>query len=99
MKVLELFVAALQIVSHPLALVGFIALGVVATGGLKAARYGALWGAAVQLFDMALHPTSLTPASILVETGLRVAGGVIISVGVYYLARWLGRRPPARKSR
>ena len=95
----DLLVAALRIVSHPLALVGFIALGVVATSGFKAARYGALWALAVQLFEMALHRTSLAPLSILFETGLRAAGGVLISVGVFYLARWLRRHPPTSTRR
>ena len=49
----------------------------------------------VQIFDMALNRSSLAPIPILTNTSLRLAGGVLVSVGVYYLARWLRR--PARK--
>ena len=91
----ELLAAALQIVSQPLALVWFIVLGVVAASGWRAARHGALWAMAVQVFEMALHRSSLAPIPILTETALRLVGVVLISVGVYYLARRL--RGPERK--
>jgi hypothetical protein len=90
--VFDLFVAALQIVSHPLALAGFIALGVVATSVWRAAKYGLMWGLAVQLFDISLGRTGFALEPILFETILRLTGAVIVTVGIHALARWLRRR-------
>lgn len=85
---LELITAAIQLVSNPFALAGFIGLGVYSQSIWQAARYGVLWGAAVQIFVMALGRADLTNVTALaVQCGLRLAGALIVTIGVFYLYR------------
>ena len=89
---MEIVSAAIDLAANPIALVGYIGLGVYAGRVWEAIKYGFLWGAALQLFAVALgHIPMLEFDVVAVTTGLRLLGAVLITVGVFYLARTLRR--------
>ncbi len=92
---MEVVVAAIDLAAHPVALVGYIGLGVYAGRLWHAIKYGFLWGATLQLFAVALGRISILDVNTLASTTiLRLLGAVLITVGVFYLARALSRPRP-----
>ena len=90
---MEIVIAALGLAASPIALVGYIGLGVYAARLWLAIKFGILWGLALQLFAVALGRISiLDPQAIALTTALRLLGAVLITVGVFYLARVVRRR-------
>ena len=90
---MEIVTAALGLAASPIALVGYIGLGVYAARLWLAIKFGILWGLALQLLAVALGRISiLDPQAIALTTALRLLGAVLITVGVFYLARVVRRR-------
>ncbi len=90
---MEIVTAALGLAASPIALVGYIGLGVYAARLWLAIKFGILWGLALQLLAVALGRISiLDPQAIALTTALRLLGAVLITVGVFYLARAVRRR-------
>ncbi len=92
--ILEILVLALRLASEPLALMGFAGLGIVSKSPLHAVRYAALWALTMEIFGLGLGRSAIDPMSIIIETGLRLIGAVIVTLGVFYLARRLRRGKP-----
>ena len=89
---MEIVTAALSLAANPIALVGYIGLGVYAARLGQAIKYGVLWGAALQLFAVALGRIPVLDLQLLLTTtGLRLLGATLITVAVFYLARTLRR--------
>ncbi len=89
---LLLLTTAISLAANPFALIGYIGCGLAANSVWRAIRYGALWGLAVQVFVVSVGNAPLLDAGLPLQTALRLLGAVIITVGVYYLARVLRRR-------
>ncbi len=90
---MEIIAAALGQAATPFALIGYLGLGVFATRVSQAIKLGFLWGLAIQIFAIALGRASLFHVETLaVNTALTLFGAVLITVGVFYLARLLRRR-------
>ena len=84
---------AVSLAAAPWALVGYLGLGVYSQRPWQAAKYGLLWGLAVQIFALALGRIPLSNLTqMAVSTVLRVLGAIVITVAIFYLARYL-RRP------
>jgi len=91
--VIALLAAAIQLAANPLALVGYIGLGVYAQRIGQAIKYGLLWGLALQLFAVASGREDILDFDRLATTtALRLAGAVILTLAAYALARLLRRR-------
>ena len=89
---MEILTAALGLAASPIALVGYIGLGVYAARLWQAVKFGLLWGLALQLFAVALGRISILDLqAVALTTALRLLGAVLITVGVFYLARALRR--------
>lgn len=83
---------ALELTASPIALAGYIGLGVYATTPWRAFKYAFLWGLAVQIFALALGRVSFLDLQGLIEqTALRLIGALIVTMGVYYLYRFMRR--------
>lgn len=93
----DLLIAAITLAGHPVALVGYIALGVWARSALHAIGYALAWAAAMQLFVTVTEPGMADPAAIAVRLGLRAAGSAVLTLGIFLLYRALrggsGGRP------
>ncbi len=92
--ILDLLVLALRLAIEPLALIGFAGLGIVSKTPAQALKYAALWTLTVEIFGLGLERGGLAPGPIVAETALRLVGAVILTLGVFYLARRLRRRRP-----
>ncbi len=92
--IFDILVLAVRLASEPLAIIGFAWLGIVSKSPLHALRYAALWALTVQVFDISLGRSAFEPEAILFETALRLVGAVIVTLGIYYLARRLRRGKP-----
>ncbi len=89
---MEIVTSALSLAANPIALVGYIGFGVYAARPGQAIKYGLLWGAALQLFAVALGRIPVLDFRLVaVTTGLRLLGAVLITVAIFYLARMLRR--------
>ena len=99
---------ALELTSNPIALAGYIGLGVHATTTWRAFKYAVLWGLAAQIFAVALGRVSfLDLEGLIAQTCLRLIGALIVTMGVFYLYRFMrrgtvggggaGARQPPRK--
>ena len=89
----QLFVLAIELASNPVALVGYLVLGIYASRLWQVLKYGFLWGLAIHFFAIALGRTELpTNEMLAIMTALRLAGAVIITVAIFYLARALRTR-------
>ena len=83
---------ALELTSNPIALAGCIGLGVYATTNWRAFKYAVLWGLAVQIFAVALGRVSfLDLEGLIAQTCLRLTGALIVTMGVFYLYRFMRR--------
>ena len=83
---------ALELTSNPIALAGYIGLGVYATTTWRAFKYAVLWGLAVQIFALALGRVSfLDLEGLIAQTILRLIGALIVTMGVFYLYRFMRR--------
>lgn len=83
---------ALELTASPVALAGYIGLGVYATTTWRAIKYAFLWGLAVQIFALALGRVSfLDLQGLVAQTALRLVGALIVTMGVYYLYRFMRR--------
>lgn len=90
---IALLAAAIQLAANPIALVGYIGLGVYTQRIWQAIKYGLLWGLALQLFAVASGREDILDADRLAATTvLRLTGAVILTVTAFYLARLLRRR-------
>ena len=88
---------ALELTANPIALAGYIGLGVYALTTLRAFKYAVLWGLAVQIFALALGRVSfLDLEGLITQTFLRLLGAVIVTMVVFYLYRFMrqGRDGP-----
>lgn len=86
---------ALELTSNPIALAGYIGLGVYATTSWRAFKYAVLWGLAVQIFALALGRVSfLDLEGLVAQTCLRLLGALIVTMGVFYLYRFMRRGGP-----
>jgi hypothetical protein len=98
---LALFAAAVTLAAHPVALIGYIALGVVARTVWLAIGYAAAWALVMQFFVMVTGTGFADPAGIAVQLGLRLAGSVVLTLAVFALYRVLRGRgnsgPGARR--
>ena len=75
---------ALELTSNPIALAGYIGLGVYATTTWRAFKYAVLWGLAVQIFAVALGRVSfLDLEGLIAQTCLRLIGALIVTMGGY----------------
>jgi hypothetical protein len=84
---------ALELTASPIALAGYIGLGVYATTTWRAIKYAFLWGLAVQIFALALGKVSfLDLQGLVVQTALRLIGALIVTMAVYYLYRFMRRK-------
>jgi putative Mn2+ efflux pump MntP len=84
---------ALELTASPVALAGYIGLGVYATSTWRAIKYALLWGLAVQIFALALGKVSfLDMQGLVAQTALRLIGALIVTMGVYYLYRFMRGR-------
>jgi hypothetical protein len=84
---------ALELTASPIALAGYIGLGVYATTPWRAFKYAFLWGLAVQIFALALGRVSfLDLQGLVTQTCLRLVGALIVTMGVFYLYRLMRRR-------
>lgn len=84
---------ALELTASPIALAGYIGLGVYATTTWRAIKYAILWGLAVQIFALALGKVSfLDLEGLVAQTVLRLIGALIVTMGVYYLYRFMRGR-------
>lgn len=97
---------ALELTSNPIALAGYIGLGVYATTTWRAFKYAVLCGLAVQIFAVALGRVSfLDLEGLIAQTCLLLIGALIVTMGVFYLYRFMrrgtgggaGTRQPPRK--
>ena len=89
---MDIVTAAISLAASPIALVGYIGLGVYAARLSQAIKYGFLWGAALQLFAVALGRIPVLDVRLVATTtGLRLLGAVVITVAIFYLARALRR--------
>ncbi len=89
---MDIVTAAISLAASPIALVGYIGLGVYAARLGQAIKYGFLWGAALQLFAVALGRIPVLDVRLVATTtGLRLLGAVVITVAIFYLARALRR--------
>ncbi len=89
---MDIVTAAISLAASPIALVGYIGLGVYAARLGQAIKYGFLWGAALQLFAVALDRIPVLDVRLVATTtGLRLLGAVVITVAIFYLARALRR--------
>ena len=98
---LDILTAAISLATNPVALIGYVVLGVVAQRPLQALKYAVWWGLAMQVFAVAARSVDLFDLQAVALTAiLRVTGAILITLGVYFLARALhvGRRgpPPGR---
>lgn len=90
---LDFLALALSQNTNPFALAGYIGLGVYATSTWRAFKYGLLWGLTIQIFVLALGKTDILDLQgLALQTALRLVGALIITMGVYYLYRMMGRR-------
>ncbi|MHA1564197.1 MAG: hypothetical protein ACTSX7_02685 [Alphaproteobacteria bacterium] len=90
---IALLAAAIQLAANPLALVGYIGLGVFAQRIRQAIKYGLLWGLALQLFALASGREDILDFdSMPATTALRLSGAVILTLAVFAIARLLRRR-------
>ncbi len=90
---IALLAAAIQLAANPLALVGYIGLGVYAQRIWQAIKFGLLWGLALQLFAVASGRENILDFDRLAATtALRLAGAVILTLAAYTIARLLRRR-------
>lgn len=90
--ILSILSAAVTLAANPFAMIGYIGFGLAATSVWRAIRYGALWGLAVQVFVVSVGNAPLFDPGLPIEVALRLLGAIIVTVGVYYLARALRRR-------
>ena len=87
---IELFVAAIGFAAQPIALVGYIVLGVYARTFLHAIGYAAAWALAMQLFVTVTGGRGLgDPVHLAVQFGLRAVGAIVLTLGIYLLYRAL----------
>lgn len=85
---LEIFTLALDLTSSPFALIGYIGLGVYATTPWRAFKYAVMWGLAIQIFALSLGRADFFDLQgLAVQTGLRLVGALIVTMGVFYLYR------------
>ena len=90
---LEILALALSLTASPFALAGYIGLGVHATNSWRAFKYGVLWGLTIQIFVLALGKTNILDyQGLAIQTGLRLLGAMIVTMGVFYLYRLLRSR-------
>lgn len=90
---LEILTLALDLTSSPVALFGYIGLGVYATTPWRAFKYAVLWGFAIQIFALSLGRADFFDLQgLAVQTGLRLIGALIVTMGVFYLYRVLRGR-------
>lgn len=88
----DILVYALDLTANPFALAGYIGLGVYATNTWRAFKYAVLWGLAIQIFVVALGKADiLNLQGLAIQTGLRLVGALIVTMGVYYLYRAMRR--------
>lgn len=91
--VLELTTTAIELAANPFAMAGYILLGVYSQTLWQALKYGFLWGVAIFIFRIALGKALLTDMAVVAERfGLSLLGAIIITVGVFYLYRWMRGR-------
>ncbi len=84
--------AAIGLAASPIALVGYIGLGVYAGRVFDAVKFAILWGLALQLFAVALGRIPILRIDLVATTTiLRLLGAVLITLGVFYLARAVRR--------
>lgn len=89
---LDFLALALSQNTNPFALAGYIGLGVYATTTWRAFKYGVLWGLTIQIFVLALGKTSILDwEGLALETVLRLAGALVITMAVHYLYRMMQR--------
>ena len=96
---IELLVAAIALAAQPVALVGYIMLGVWARTWFHAIGYAAAWALAMQLFVLVTGGFA-DPFAIAVQFGLRAAGAVVLTLAIYLLYRALrggGTAGPGRR--
>ncbi len=90
---LDLITAAIRLAASPVAFVGFIGLAVYAQRIWQAIKYGLLWALALQLFAVANGREDILDVDRLATTTLlRLAGALIVTAAIFYLARFLRRR-------
>lgn len=89
----EFLVLAISLTANPFALAGYIGLGVFATSSWRAFKYAILWGLTIQIFSLALGKSSfLDLEDMALRTVLRLVGAVIVTMGVYYMYRFMRGR-------
>ena len=90
---MDVVAAAVAQAATPFALIGYLGVGVYAGRVWEAVKLGLLWGLAIQVFAVATGRISLLRVEALaVNTGLKLGGAVLITLGVFYLARLVRRR-------
>ncbi len=88
----EILLYTLDLAANPFAAVGYIALGVYATSTWRAFKYAVLWGLTIQIFVVALGKTDiLNLQGLAIQTVLRLVGALVVTMGVYYLYRFMRR--------
>ena len=111
--VLQLFTTAIELASNPVALAGYILLGVYSQTLWQALKYGFMWGVAIFIFIIALGGSQLADVNVVaIRFGLHLVGAILITVVVFYLYRALrgkgggrgagptnGSRPPPPRLR
>ena len=90
---LEILTLALDLTSSPFVLFGYIGLGVYATTPWRAFKYAVMWGLAIQIFALSLARADFFDLQgLAVQTGLRLVGALIVTMGVFYLYRTMRGR-------
>ena len=96
---IEILVAAIALAAQPVALVGYIMLGVWARSWLHAVGFAVAWALAMQLFVI-VTGSFADPLAVAIQFGLRAAGAVVLTLAIYLLYRVLrggGGAGPGRR--
>ena len=83
----DLFLAAIDLAAQPVALVGYLVLGVWARSIVQAVAWAVGWALAMQLFVMLTGGGFADPAALVIQFALRAAGAVVLTLAIWLLDR------------
>lgn len=86
---IDLILGAIALAAQPVALVGYIVLGVWARNIWQAAGYAAGWAVAMQLFVTLTGGSFAGPTLFAGQLALRLIGAVVLTLAIYLLYRVL----------
>lgn len=92
----DLLLAAIELAAQPVALVGYLVLGVWARSAIQAIAWAAAWALAMQIFAMVTGGGFVDPQALVVQFALRAAGAIVLTLAIWLLDRVLrgGRGGP-----